>query len=76
METAGFETDMEKFLTPQECSALKIEKDGTTQYRFEQISFVNTENPYAVSKEKNWHHIWIQIMMKVSLIWQSVQYLK
>lgn len=23
METAGFETDMEKFLTPQECSALK-----------------------------------------------------
>ena len=52
METAGFETDMEKFLTPQECSALKIEKDGTTQYRFEPISFVNTENPYAVSKER------------------------
>lgn len=52
VDTTGIEIDMEKFLSAEECSKLKVEKDGNVAYHFAPVSFVDTENPYAVNKER------------------------
>lgn len=51
-ENTGLETDMEKFLTREQQESLKVVKEDEVQYRFEPIAFADSENQYAVSKER------------------------
>lgn len=51
-EATGLETELEKILTEEECAMVKSENDGKVGYRFEPISFVETNNPYNISEER------------------------